>query len=87
MPRPTSRSAAPYPTRARSKGVEGQVVLSFLVTENGQVADIVVVQAEPPGVFDDTAKGSVQNWRFEPAQYKNQPVSVRVEYVLRFELS
>ena len=86
-PRPTSRSSAPYPSRARARGVEGEVVLSFLVTESGTVTDIVVVQASPAGVFEDTARGSVSEWRFEPGRYQERAVPVRVEYVVRFELS
>ena len=86
VPVPVRRQAAPYPPQARSKGITGAVTLSLLVTPTGEVRDVRVLSAEPPGVFDDVAIRSVEGWRFEPATYQGAPVAVRVEQTLRFDL-
>ncbi len=76
-----------YPADARSAGTEGWVRLEFTVTERGQVRDIVVVGAEPRGVFESAASSALRRWRFRPPVTPNgQPVALRSSVVLRFEL-
>ena len=55
-----------YPAAARANGVEGRVVVRYDVTAAGTVANAVVVESEPPGVFDDAALNAVRSWRFRP---------------------
>lgn len=86
VPRPVSRSAPEYPARARARGLQGSVNLSVLVGEDGAVRDVVVLEADPPGVFDEAAKAAVRSWRFEPGQYQGRAVPVRVQQLLRFTL-
>lgn len=86
VPEPVRRSAAAYPSSARSKGITGYVTLSLLVTDTGSVRDVRVLSSQPPGVFDGPAIQSVQGWTFRPAQYQGSAVAVRVEQTLRFDL-
>lgn len=86
VPQATSRSAAPYPARARAKGIEGYVTVSMLVDATGAVKDMQVLEAVPPGVFEDSALAALRTWRFDPAMYEGRPVSVRVRQTLRFAL-
>lgn len=82
-----STTAPAYPADARSAGTEGWVRLEFTVTERGQVRDIVVVGAEPRGVFEGAASSALRRWRFRPPVTPNgQPVALRTSVVLRFEL-
>ncbi len=85
-PEPLARTAAEYPARARQKGIEGYVTVSLLVTADGQVRDAKVVDAQPPGVFDDAALSTIRSWTFRPATYEGVAVSVRVHQTLRFAL-
>lgn len=85
-PKPVERVAPEYPSRARSKSVEGYVNLSVLVDEAGVVRNVQVLEAEPPGVFDEAARTAVQGWRFEPGIYQGRPVPVRVQQMMRFAL-
>lgn len=55
-----------YPADARATGVEGRVVVRYDVTQAGTVANAVVVESEPPGVFDAAALDAVRSWRFRP---------------------
>lgn len=86
-PKPVARQSPPYPARARAKGVEGEVTLSLLVGANGTVLNVKVLDASPPGVFEDAAVSTVRSWRFQPALYRGQQVKVWARQVLRFDLS
>jgi TonB family protein len=45
-----------YPTKAEQAKTEGWVELDFTVAETGEIEDIAVHAANPPGVFDDAAR-------------------------------
>ena len=76
-----------YPAAARAAGIEGQVTVSYDVTATGRVAKVVVVAAEPSGVFEETALATVRSWRFRPATERGVPVAVpRQVSVLQFRL-
>jgi protein TonB len=82
-----STSQPDYPDDARRKGTEGWVRLEFTVNERGQVRDIVVVGAEPGGVFEDAASAALSRWRFRPpVAADGRPVPLRTSVQLRFEL-
>lgn len=55
-----------YPAAAKAEGVEGRVVVRYDVTATGTVANAVVVESEPAGVFDAAALDAVRSWRFRP---------------------
>jgi len=86
VPRPDQRAAAPYPPRARAKGIEGFVSVSILIDQSGGVKDLQILEAQPPGVFDDVALAALRGWRFQPAMYEGRAVAVRVRQTLRFAL-
>jgi protein TonB len=44
-----------YPRRAQTRGIEGYVLLEFIVTKTGAVRDPVVIESKPPGIFDRAA--------------------------------
>ena len=44
-----------YPRRAAERGIEGCVVLKYVVTEVGSVRDPEVIQSIPQGIFDRAA--------------------------------
>jgi protein TonB len=76
-----------YPDDARRAGTEGWVRLEFTVNERGQVRDIVVVAAQPRGVFEDAATAALSRWRFSPpVAADGQPVPLRTSVQLRFRL-
>ena len=86
-PRPTYQSPLQYPKTARSKGVEGYVVLSLLISATGEIEKVQVLEASPSGVFEDAALQGVRSWRFEPAQYQGRNVKVWARQRVRFDLS
>lgn len=76
-----------YPTRAAQRGIEGWCQVAFTVTETGGVKDIRVVDADPPGMFDQASIRAAERFRFQPRVVNGQPVEVpNVQYVFRFQL-
>jgi TonB family protein len=58
-------SVAPaYPDAAR--GRTGEVVVELNVDESGTVTRARVLEARPPGVFDQSALDAVHRWRYPP---------------------
>lgn len=76
----------PYPLRARREGVEGFVVVRFLVDASGRVREARVVRADPPGFFEKAALGAVRRWRFVPGKVAGRPVDTWVVVRIRFQL-
>jgi protein TonB len=63
---PLVRIEPDYPMRARQRGIEGWVVVGFTITPAGTIKDAKVVQASPPGVFDEAAVRAVSRWKYNP---------------------
>lgn len=76
-----------YPARAMLNRTEGWVELEFTVSENGEVKDITVSAANPPGVFDHAAIGALARWRYRPVIVDDKPVPQRARIRLRFTLA
>ena len=85
-PRLVSRIQPVYPYEARRNGIQGKVMLQFIVNKSGHVSNIKVVNAEPEGVFEENAIEAVSKWRFEPGKYRGDPVDTRVTLPIRFEM-
>jgi protein TonB len=76
-----------YPTRAASRGIEGWCQVSFTVTETGGVRDVVVVDAEPAGIFDTSSIRAAEKFKFQPKVVDGKGVEVpNVQYVFRYQL-
>ncbi len=63
---PITRVQPIYPRRALSRGLEGYVLVEFVVTETGTVRDPVVLLADPPGYFDRAALNAVLKFKYKP---------------------
>jgi len=65
-----------YPRRALQLELEGWVVVEFDVTETGNVENVVVVDAEPKGVFDSAARKAAEKFRYRPKVVNEKPIRV-----------
>jgi protein TonB len=63
---PIVKVAPIYPRRAQSRGIEGFVIVEFVVTTNGSVKTPVVVRAEPQSIFDQAAIDAVLKFKYKP---------------------
>lgn len=76
-----------YPTRAASRGIEGWCQVSFTVTATGGVSDVIVVDAEPAGIFDTSSIRAAEKFKFQPKVVNGEGVPVpNVQYVFRYQL-
>jgi protein TonB len=63
-----------YPAEAKAAGIEGTVVVRFVVTEKGEVAQVQVVSGPPELIA--VCLAAVKTWRFTPAIREGEPVAV-----------
>lgn len=84
-PKLRRRAAARYPDWARRQGVEGFVRLRLQVDPSGRVTDVLVVEATPPGVFENSAREAARGYRFEmpPGTTQTVVLEQRMEFRLR----
>lgn len=75
-----------YPESARNRNIEGKTVVSILIGSDGIVRDAHILESDPPGVFDQAVLQAVANWRFKPAVYGGEPVSVWAKVPISFTL-
>ncbi len=76
-----------YPFRARAKGIEGRVLLRFIVDKKGAVLDPQVVSAEPEGVFEEAALDTVVKYKLKPAKKDGKSVSSVVRLAISFSIN
>lgn len=73
---PIVRVSPIYPRRALTRGIEGYVLVEFVVTETGTVRDPVVLFADPPGFFERAAVTAVMKFKYKPKVAGGKPVAV-----------
>jgi protein TonB len=85
---PIVKVAPVYPRRAQTRGIEGYVLLEFVVTKSGAVRDPVVIEASPPGIFDRAAMQAALKFKYKPKVVNGEPIDVAgVRNLITFELA
>jgi len=85
---PVVREEPRYPESALRRGIEGRVLVSFTITENGLVENARVIAAEPKNIFDAAALKAVRRWRYDPKIVDGEPVEqtdIRIAIPFRLE--
>jgi len=78
MPRPV------YPDLARSAGIEGTVLVSALITPEGKVGEVKVIEGNL--LLRDETVAAVKTWIFRPALHQHRPVQVWVNIPVDFAI-
>jgi protein TonB len=76
------RVAPAYPERARARGITGMVVADVMVQPDGSVAEVRIVSANPPRIFDQEVVRALMQWKFNP-----EPTGFIGEYEINFKLN
>jgi periplasmic protein TonB len=76
-----------YPFQARERGVEGFVAIKVLVGKDGAVRQVNILKSKPNGVFDQSVRKAVANWRFRPGEVGGEPVTAWITTTLHFRLN
>lgn len=73
-----------YPIEARKQGIEGVVVLKAFIEPNGKIKEVKILKSIP--VFDKSAVGAVEHWRFTALTSHGKPVYIWMIIPIRFQL-
>jgi protein TonB len=75
-----------YPLAARSRGVQGSVVLQAVIGRDGHIEEGITV-LKSAAMFDAAAVAALRQWRFQPGRDRDgKPVRVLIEVPIRFQL-
>jgi len=75
-----------YPEVARLAGIEGRVVLQFVIDERGNVHDPVIIRGIGGGC-DEEALRAIKDAKFIPGMQRGRPVKVRYSMPITFSLT
>ena len=74
-----------YPALARSARIQGQVVLSAVISREGNIENLRVLIGHP--MLVRAAIEAVSKWRYKPYILNNEPVEVETQVTVNFSLS
>ncbi len=80
---PRSQKQPIYPRAMATSGIEGRVLVVFVVDKEGRVRNPVVDNSNNPA-FDEPAIECVLKWKFEPATVDGEPVNTRMSVPIIF---
>jgi protein TonB len=83
-PQPLAAINLPYPDSAVAERVDGRLLLSLAIDDFGIVTDVSVVEAQPPGYFEEAARAIFLPMRFAPGIKDGRPVRTRVQIQIRY---
>ena len=75
----------PYPQEARASGRTGMVILKVVILADGSVGNVQVLRGDEP--FVSAALETIKHWKYEPARYKGQAISVYRIVQIPFKLT
>jgi protein TonB len=84
-PKPIYQPNPEYTDRPRRKKIQGNVLLSLIVTADGTVRDPQVTRSLDKDL-DKKALECVSKWKFEPATKDGQPVAMHIAVEVNFRL-
>ncbi len=84
-PQPVYRPETKYPVDLYTRGIQGDVTVSYSIDASGAVLQAKVIKATPKDVFDSIALSSFLTWRFTPMLENGVPVkSAGHEFTIMF---
>lgn len=75
-----------YPTLAAENGIQGRVVVKFVVKSDGTVGDIVIVRSKGPDLDKEAVRVVKTFPKFIPGRMNGQPVNVWFTLPVTFKL-
>ncbi len=74
-----------YPEMARRAGIEGRVIVQFIVNEDGTIENPRVIRGIGGGC-DEEALKAVSQTKFKPGRQRGEPVRVQYSLPVIFKL-
>lgn len=79
------QKAAEYPRMAKKAGIEGRVIVQFIVDENGNVQNPKVIRGVHK-LLNEVAIEAVKKQKFKPGKQRGRPVKVQMALPVTFTL-
>lgn len=76
-----------YPTQARRMGIEGTVIVVFVVNTDGSIQDVDVLRGIGGGCDEEAVRVVSSAPKWEPGKQRGRPVRTRMRLPIRFKLS
>jgi len=76
-----------YPDMERRAGIEGRVIVQFVVDEEGNVQNLQVVRSGGSAGLDDAALTAIRQMSFTPGMQRGRPVRVQMTQPVVFRLN
>ena len=76
-----------YPTQARRMGVEGSVILVFVINTDGTIQDVEVLRGIGGGCDEEAIKIVKNAPKWEPGKQRGRAVRTRMRLPIKFKLS
>jgi protein TonB len=76
-----------YPISAQEEGINGKVILSFIIEKDGHLSNIVVERAAGHGFDEEAMRVLKMAKAWKPGMQNGQPVRVRYAIPINFQLS
>ncbi|MDA0315480.1 MAG: energy transducer TonB [Bacteroidetes bacterium] len=76
-----------YPTQARRMGIEGTVIVVFVINIDGTIQDVEVLRGIGGGCDEEAAKIVKKAPKWDPGKQRGKPVRTRMRLPIRFKLS
>jgi protein TonB len=74
-----------YPTLAKAARVQGEVILTAVISTNGEIENLQLVSGHP--MLVPAALAAVKQWRYKPYLLNGQPVEVETTITVIFALT
>ncbi|MBV6456791.1 MAG: hypothetical protein LMBGKNDO_01706 [Bacteroidales bacterium] len=75
-----------YPEVAKENGVQGRVVLSFIVDSDGYVKNVTVLRGVDPSIDKEAVRVVSSSPQWKPGRQRDKNVRVRYNFPLNFQL-
>lgn len=82
---PTLHACIRYPEVARIAGIQGTVIVQFVVDEQGRVAAAEAIRGPQAGLREEALR-CIEQLTFTPGMQRDRPVSVRMTIPVQFRL-
>lgn len=75
-----------YPQLAKDKGIEGTVIVTFLVQKDGSLSDVEILRGIG-GYCDEEAVRLIKSMKkWKPGQLKGEPIMTRMRIPINFKI-
>ena len=75
-----------YPSSAKRKGIELEIMVEFNIDKNGLVKNIQFESKSKVSYFRNTIRNAMQKWRFLPAKENGRAVESKMSKIFSFSL-